>query len=216
MSEEAKGIHDTGVSLDGKIICIIGPPDSGKSTLVKWLLRQPEYKNTLMFDPLFGFDESQVNVVRPPKDRPKYRRYEHGNKELNKAVDKFVIGKPREERPDYFGIDETGRMLPNQKDEGYAVGELNDYNAHYAVGVWLIAQRLAQINSDFENKATGYFVTGYEGKNDKRALADVHEKLPEALDYIKTHDQYGFCYAGSNGKLETFTRIEEKGSKKMF
>lgn len=199
-----------GINLDRQITLFIGPPDSGKSNLVKYMLSLPQYRSHLVADPLFGFDENMFNVVRPPDKSTKWRRYEYGNRWLNDVADRFVLGVESERRPRYFVVEESGRLLKNMKDEGEAMGELNDFNAHYDVGIWLLGQRLAQINTDFENKATNYFVMGYQGKNDKRTLADIHTALPEALDSLP---RYGFAYVGSNNLLKTFRPVERMGEK---
>jgi len=181
---------DPPIDLANKITVVTGPPDSGKSTFVKWLLGRPEYASHLIYDPMFGYPTDSHNAIRPPTQQTKYRRYEHGNPELNEAVDRFVLV-DEDKRPDYFAIDESGRLLPNQQPEGSAMGELNDFNAHYGIGVIVIGQRLAQINSDFENKATRYFCMGVSGKNDRRTLESVHEDFPE---YVEASEQYGPTY----------------------
>lgn len=203
----------TDIKLANNIVTFTGPPDSGKSNLVKWLLRQEPYRSHLVYDPLFGFNPEQVNVIRPPDQSTKYRRYEQGNPELNKAVDQFVLTKDDKPRPSFFVIDESGRLLPVGKPEGSAMGELNDFNAHYGIGVWVIGQRHAQINTDFENKATHHFVMGYKGKNDRQNLKDLHQDLPQALDSIKAQDPFGFAYTGPNNDLRTFRSVPEVGSK---
>jgi hypothetical protein len=94
------------------------------------------------------------------------------------------------------------------------MGELNDFNAHYGIGVWLIGQRLAQLNSDFENKATHHFVMGYKGKNDRKALRDLHENLPEAIDEAKKeYGEFAVAYTGPNNTLKTFPAVSETGEK---
>lgn len=201
------------VDLKNKITVVIGPPDAGKSSFVKWLLAQPEYARHLVYDPLFGFDPETHNVIRPPNKSTKYRRYPDGNPELNRAADKFVLV-DKEKRPEIFAIDECGRLLKNGKDEGGAMGELNDFNAHYDIGVILIGQRLAQINTDFENKATRYFVLGYAGKNDRAAMRDVHEELPE---YVDASTQYGVTYVRiDDNSIHNFKPVEMTGEKKKF
>lgn len=201
------------IKLARNIVTFTGPPDSGKSNLVKAMLRMDPYQRHLVYDPLFGFDPETHNVIRPPNKRTHWRRYEHGNPQLNEAVDTFVLGPPPDKRPQYFIVDEAGRLLPNGKDEGSAMGELNDFNAHYDMSIWVIGQRFAQINSDFENKATHHFVMGYKGKNDRRALRDIHEDLPEALDRVKQVDPFGFVYTGPNNTLRVFKSVDKVGEK---
>jgi energy-coupling factor transporter ATP-binding protein EcfA2 len=198
------------ISLENKIVTFTGPPDSGKSNLVKYMLTLSPYKSHLVYDPLFGFDSDMHNVVRPPDSSTRWRRYEDGNPKLNEAVDEFIFNQEPSKRPKYFILDEAGRLLPEGKPEGPAMGELNDFNAHYGISVWLIGQRFAQINTDFENKATHHFVMGYKGKNDKRALTDIHEDLPEMLDETS---EYGFVHVGPNGTIEKFKSVPEIGTK---
>lgn len=201
------------MKLENSIVTITGPPDSGKSNLVKYMLSLPQYRSHLVFDPLYGFDPDIHNVIRPPDKSTKYRRYEEGNRELNKAADDWVINSPEGKRPKYFIVDEAGRLLPNKKPEGPAMGELNDFNAHYGVSVWLLGQRFQQINSDFKNKATHHFVMGYKGKNDRRYLKDIHGQLPSYLDDTS---RYGFSYVGPNGSIFNFEPVEKMGEKSMM
>lgn len=214
------GIRNEPIELTGDIVTITGPPDSGKTNLARYMLQLPEYARHLVYDPLFGFDPEVYNVIRPPKLAYKYRRYEEGNPELNKATDRFVLGPEPEKRPAYFAIDEAPRLLPNHKDAGPAVGELSDYNAHIdlgrgeqGIGVWLMGQRFAAMNSHFENKATHNFVMGYKGKNDRETLKEIHPAAPKVLDAVKQVDRFGFIYVGKNNTLRAFTRVEEVGEK---
>lgn len=206
----------TGINLRRDMVCIIGPPDSGKSNLAKFLLSQPQYRRHLVYDPLHGFDSKEYNVIRPPTEDYKWRRYEEGNPELNRAVDRFILDAPPEKRPAYFVIDEAARLLPLHQEEGPAMGNLNDFNAHIDLGdnqgmsVWLLCQRFAQLNADFENKATHYFVMGFGGKNDKDALNKVHDDLVDMLHQTK---EYGFVYVGPNGMIRKFDPVEKMGEK---
>jgi len=214
--DDVTNVVNEGVSLRKNIVTFTGPPDSGKSNLVKYLLTLPHYQRHMVYDPLFGFDPETHNVVRPPNKETKWRRYEHGNKALNEAVDRYVLTKKSELKPKYFIVDEAGRLLPNGKFEGSAMGELNDFNAHHDISVWLVGQRLAQLNSDFENKATHHFVMGYKGKNDREALRELHADLPDALDRVKEWDPFGFAYAGPNNELRVYRSVPEVGDKSML
>jgi len=202
-----------GISLQNNIVTFTGPPDSGKSNLVKYMLRVDPYSRHLVYDPLFGYDDNTLNVIRPPDRSTKWRRYEDGNPALNQAVDEFVLV-DKERRAHYFIIDEAGRLVPNRKDEGSAMGELNDFNAHYGISVWLIAQRHTQMNSDFENKATHHFVMGYKGRSDRKNLRELHADAPDLLDKAKREmGSYAFIYVGPDNTLKAFPPVKEVGQK---
>ena len=202
------------ISLKDKIVTFTGPPDSGKSNLVRYLLTLPEYRNHLIYDPLFAFDPEEYSVIRPPDRSTKWRRYEDGNRDLNEAVDRFVLDVPPQLRPDYFVVDEAGRLLPNNKPEGAAMGELNDFNAHLGISLWIVGQRFQQLNSDLKSKATHHFVMGYKGQNDKNYLRNYHEDAPAALDEVKAeHGTYGFVHIGPNGALNKIPPVPKVGEK---
>lgn len=205
------------ISLHRDITVIIGPPDSGKSNLAKYLLSLDPYKRHLVYDPLFGFDPDDYNVIRPPTNDYKWRRYELGNPELNKAVDKFVWDTKPKFRPEYLVVDEAARLLPLSQDEGPAMGNVSDFNAHIdlgnghmGMGLWLLCQRFAQLNTDLENKATHYFIMGFGGKNDRQAIKKIH---PDIIDYIQDLEEYEFVYVGPNGVIRKFGPVDKMGEK---
>lgn len=208
--------HFEGINLRRDITCFIGPPDSGKSNLVKYLLSLDPYRRHLVYDPLFGFDPGDYNAIRPPTNDYKWRRYEDGNPELNKAVDKFIFDAPPEKRPSFFGIDEAARLLPLAKDEGPAMANISDFNAHIdlgdtmGMGVWLMCQRFAQLNTSLENKANHYFIMGVGGKNDRQAVKQLH---PEVMDALQQTKDFGFVYIGPNESLRVFNPVDKMGEK---
>lgn len=208
--------HFNGINLRRDIVCIIGPPDSGKSNLAKYLLSLNPYRRHLVYDPLFGFDPTEYNVIRPPSKDYKWRRYEQGNPELNKAADKFIFNAPPDKRPSFFVIDEAARLLPLAKDEGPAMANISDFNAHIdlgdrqGMGVWLLCQRFAQLNTSLENKAVHYFIMGIGGKNDTDAVKKIH---PDIIPALQSAKDYGFVYVGPNESLRVFNPVDKMGEK---
>lgn len=198
------------VEVGRAMCCIYGPPDSGKSNLAKWFFRRDDFRSHLVYDPLYGWDSDTYNLVRPPARESRYRRYEEeGNDELNLAVERFILDREPENRPAYFVIDEAGRLLPNQKDPGSAMSDLIHFNSHFGVGVWYIAQRPSELNTDAESKSLYYFVMGYRGRSDRRALRDIHSALPDLLDRAKDElGDYAGVAVGPNRRIAPFLPVE--------
>lgn len=208
----------TSIRTEGKMVCVFGPPDSGKSNLAKYVFSRKEYRRHMIYDPLYGWDPEKYNLIRPPSRASRYRRYEAaGNDELNKAVDNYILDSPPGGRPKYFAIDEAARLLPNGKDPGGAMLDLLDFNAHYNVSVWFLAQRPAQLNTDAENKSAYYFVLGFQGKNDRDALKSIHADLPARLEAAKREfGAFAGVVVGPNNSIAPFRPVPEMGAKGMM
>ena len=190
------------------LVCVIGPPGSGKSNWLKWILQRDGFDRHLIWDPMREHDPNRLNVLRPPP-ASRYRRYEAGNDELNKTVDEILSWPPRM-RPEYLIIDEANRVLPNGRPPGEAVQDLIDFNRHYepGIGVWFVSRRPAQINSDAENLSKYHIVFGYQGRNDRAAYADIHEDLP---DRLREKEPYQPVVVGPSGEIETFRACPDLG-----
>ncbi len=197
------------IKFSGNIVCVFGPPGSGKTNWMKWLFRRNAYSRHIIYDPMHEYDPNRYNVARPPRSTA-YRRYETGNDELNKTVDELIMASPPAIRPRYFVIDEANRLLPNNKPPGEAAQDLIDFNRHYEPGITLFAlcRRPAQINTDLENLASYYVCFGYQGKNDRRAYGDIHVDLVDALD---EKDRYGPVVVGQDNEISTFEPVDYLG-----
>lgn len=207
MSEEIRTLSE--VEVGRNMVCIFGPPDSGKSTLAKWLFQRDDFRSHLVFDPLYGWDSERYNLIRPPEGA-RYRRYEHGNEELNAAVDRFVLDQPPRQRPAYLVIDEAGRLLPSQQPPGESMSDLLHFNAHLNVGVFYISQRPAELNTDAESKSLYYFILGYSGRTDRRALRDLHGDAPDLLDHAKdSYGEYAGVVIGPNRRIAAFPPVPD-------
>lgn len=196
-------MHNGEIELEGKITCVFGLPYSGKTNFMKWLLSQRAYRRHMIFDTVQDYPTSQYNAYRPD-----VRHWERGvNEELNEFVDATVEQAPKALRPRYVVVDEANRSLPNNKDPGMAVADLVDFNTHYdpQIGVILICRRPAQLNSDFENLASHYFVFAARGKNDYSAYGDISRELPDLLD---ERERYEFAHVDEEGDCTLFEPVE--------
>lgn len=189
---------------ENSIVTVYGPPGSGKTNYIKWLLRQPQYRRHIVFDPMKEYDSGEYNVFRPSS-----RRYDDGgNAELNDLIDDMVISAPGDVRPKFIVVDEANRVIPNRKDPGPAVADLIDFNRHFGVSLITIARRPTQLNTDLENLANHIFIFGGRGKNDYRSYADIHRDLPEA---IEEKEQYEPVYVSGDGDLRIFDKVPSLG-----
>lgn len=194
------------IDVGRSMCCVFGPPDSGKSNLAKYIFSRKDFRSHLVYDPLYGWDEEEYNLVRPPESAPEYRRYEEsGNDHLNAAAERFILDHPEEDRPNYLVVDEAGRLLPNQKNPGSAMSDLIHFNAHYNVGVFYIAQRPSELNTDAESKSLYTFVMGYRGRSDRRTLKEIHSELPAVLEKAKDElGPYAGAVVGPNRRIAPF------------
>lgn len=193
------------VSFDGKIVCVFGPPGSGKTNFVKYVFSKKPYKRHWIYDPMQEYDSDTHNVVRPNN-----RRYDPGNDELNETVDFLVHNQHPDLRPRYFVIDEANRLVPNKKEPGSAVADLIDFNRHIhpGIGVWAVSRRPAQVNTDLENLANHYFIFGSRGKNDENAYRDIATDLP---DYLEAKDEYESVHVDETGECRILKPVENFG-----
>lgn len=194
----------TDLRLRDSIITVFGPPGSGKTNFMKWLLRQPQYRRHIVFDPMKEYDSGEYNVYRPSG-----RRYDDGgNAELNDLIDDMVISAEEAVRPRFVVVDEANRTIPNRKDPGPAVADLIDFNRHFATSLVAVARRPSQLNTDLENLSNHIFVFGGRGKNDYRSYSDTHRDLPQALE---EKEQYQPVYVSSEGDLRIFDSVPNLG-----
>lgn len=197
------------ISFKGKIVCVFGPPGSGKTNFIKHIFSKPPYSRHWIYDPMREYDPETHNVIRP-----QFRRYENGNGELNDVVDSLIHENNPASRPRYFIVDEANRLIPNRKDPGPGVADLIDFNRHIhpGIGFWAVSRRPAQINTDIENLANEYFVFGSRGKNDRSAYANIATDLPDLID---AKNKYECVHVDAAGNCEILEPVENFGETPM-
>lgn len=196
------------LELAEQIVTVLGPPDSGKTNFVKNVFSLEPYRRHWIYDPLREYDGREYNVVRPSN-----RRYDGGNEELNATIDDAIMAAPESLRPRYFVIDEANRTVPNKKEPGEAVQDMIDFNTHFApgIGLWAVARRPAQLNTDLMELYDEMFVFGLRGRNDRRTYKDmVGEELVELLD---EKEKYEFVHVDGEGDCTLFEPCEYQGEK---
>lgn len=198
----------TNLELAEQIVVVLGPPDSGKTNFVKTVFGKEPYRRHWIYDPLREYDSSEYNVVRPSN-----RRYDGGNEELNQTIDDAIFAQPEALRPRYLVIDEANRTVPNNKEPGEAMQDMIDFNTHFApgIGLWVVARRPAQLNTDLMELYDEMFIFGLRGRNDKRAYRDmVSEELVEQLD---AKEKFEFVHVDGEGDTTLFEPVPYQGEK---
>lgn len=196
------------LQLSEQIVVVLGPPDSGKTNFVKTVFQRPEYRRHWIYDPLREYDAETFNVVRP-----RNRRYDGGNGELNQTIDDAILTARESVRPRYFVVDEANRTIPNGKEPGSAVQDMIDFNTHFApgVGLWAIARRPAQLNTDLMELYDELFIFGLRGRNDRRAYRDIVSE--ELVDLLDEKDRYEFVHVDGSGETTLFEPVPHQGEK---
>lgn len=200
------------IEIHGKICCVFGHPDTGKTNFIRWLLKQPPYRRHAVFDPVMDYPTGEYVVYRPES------RYHSSNggkadKELNQFVDKMVNNVPKAVRPRVIVVDEANRPLANGQPLPAAVKDIVDFNTHYDPPITFITacrRPAGQMSAEVIELATEFFVLSSGGKNDKGYYANIHTDLPDALE---AKGQYEIAYAKKGGQCRIFSPVQDMGEK---
>lgn len=199
------------IELNGKLVCVFGLPNTGKTNFLRHILRLPPYRRHLIIDPVKDYPTDEYVVYRP---NTRYHSSEGGNldKEANEVVDHFINNSNKALRPRYIVIDEANRVLPNQKTIPPAFKDLIDMNTHFDPPMTLIAacRRPAKIHSDLEEIANHFFIFSQGGRNDERNYADIASELPEVLE---NKEPYEFAHVDSNRNVTLYSPVPDMGEK---
>lgn len=190
------------LDLNDKGFCIFGLPDSGKSTLANFILSK--YGNSaFIFDTLGEYADSPYDNYCP-SDR-------YGIDELE-TITRAIL---KSRRYSLFIIDEANRFCPSKPTPlPQAVADLNDWRAHYSMGVGYIARRPVQLNQDLTELAHYLFIFQLDGKNDIAYLNDLKVGLGDAVSELPP---YHFVVYRKAWGFEIYSPVpvEYKTSKKL-
>lgn len=157
------------LDLNSKGFCIFGLPDSGKSTLANFILNQYG-AGAFIYDTLGEYADSPYDSYCPAD------RYDPAELE---AVTRNILAC---RRYSLFIIDEANRFCPSKPAPlPQAIADLNDWRAHYELGVGYIARRPVQLNQDLTELSHYLFIFNLKGKNDIQYLNDLSAGLGDAV-----------------------------------
>jgi len=157
------------LDLKGKGACIFGLPDGGKSTLANYCLHSYGAR-AFIYDTLAEYPADPFDSYVPND------RYDAAELE---TVTRNVLAS---RRYDLFIIDEANRYCPSKPAPlPQAIADINDWRAHYGIGVVYIARRPVQLNQDLTELAELLFIFRLDGKNDISYLNDVSRGLGDAV-----------------------------------
>lgn len=157
------------LDLNSKGFCIFGLPDSGKSTLANYILDQYGAA-AFIYDTLGEYAGSPYDSYCP-SDR-------YDPEELEKVTRNILACR----RYTLFIIDEANRFCPSKPAPlPQAIADLNDWRAHYGIGIGYIARRPVQLNQDLTELSHYLFIFTLKGKNDIQYLNDLSAGLGDAV-----------------------------------
>lgn len=200
------------IELEGKLICVFGLPNTGKTNFLRYLTSLPPYRRNLIFDPVKDYPTESTGLVYRPKSRTHSSEGGECDEELGFVIDKMVNNAPESLRPKYIIVDEANRSMKNQHPMPEAVQDLIDFNTHYKPQMSLICacRRPAKLHTDFREIANHFFIFSQGGKNDQRSYANIASELPEMLD---EKEQYEFVYVDSERNCHLFSPVKNMGEK---
>ena len=157
------------LDLSSKGFCIFGLPDSGKSTLANFILKI--YGSRAFVYDTLGEYEAEPYDSYIPKER-------NDPAELEVVTRNIMASR----RYSLYIIEETNRFCPSKPVPlPSAIADLNDFRAHYELGVGYIARRPVQLNQDLTELAHYIFFFQLDGKNDSSYLNDLKIGLGDAV-----------------------------------
>lgn len=169
------------VDLVGKHFATFGKKNTGKSFLNNWLMKSAT-RPYLVFDPLrehTDYTEADLVVI------PEYTRGDEANRELQEIIE-FAI-----ENRQHFGyiwVDEVNRFHGKGGTLDGPIGDVVDLNAHYNLGVGMIARRPVQVHTDIIELADYLFVFKLTGVNDIRKLDNISSGLGERVATLRQRE----------------------------
>lgn len=166
------------LELESKSLCIFGLPDSGKSTILNYILN-PWGRLAIIYDPMREFPGEPYDCYTP------------ANASSVTEVCQFVRLVMKSRKYKILAIDETNRYCPSKPSPlPQAIADLNDFRAHYGLGTVYVARRPVQLNQDLTELAHYLILLNLPGKNDIAYLNGLADGLGDTASRLP---KYHFC-----------------------
>lgn len=200
------------IELSGKIVCVFGLPNTGKTNFLRYLTDLPPYRRHFVFDPVKDYPTDRHGLVYRPESREHSSNNGACDLELSKVLDELLYSVPKELRPRYIIIDEANRAIPNQKSIPATVSDIIDFNTHFDPRLTLICacRRPAKLHTNITEIANHYFIFSQGGRNDRRSYANIAAGLPELLE---RKDRYEFVHVNQERECTLFRPVKDMGEK---
>jgi GTPase SAR1 family protein len=158
---------------------ICGLAGSGKTTYLKSQIGN----KSIIFDPLREFKKG--HIFRPSNRVNPVEEYE---RILYQEIIKPWEKEKKQPYEDLI-IDEANRPYPNKIPLPPMMANINDFNRHYKLNVFLVCRRLSQLNTDLVELSHKLIIYKQTGTNDLRRLDAIIEG---AGDQVKTLKKYHY------------------------
>lgn len=160
------------IDLTGSHVLVLGKKNTGKSYFTNYLMSISNGPY-LSFDPMrehedYGRDDI---VIRPDATR--------GDDAVQALDDAINFLEENRDTFEWCFVDECNRFHTKGGTLDGAIGALADYNAHYGMGMCMVARRPVQVHTDLRELADWLFVFRLTGQNDVRTLDNISRGLGE-------------------------------------
>lgn len=161
------------LDLESKGWAVFGLPDSGKSTLVNYILNQygPQ---AFIYDTLNEYGVGPYDSYAP-----------RGRYDADELQDVIRLAMKRYQM---IAIDEANRFCPPKPAPlPQAIADLNDWRAHYGISTGYVCRRPVQLNQDLTELAHYLFIFSLQGKNDGQYLNDLSDGLGDMVQQLQPY-----------------------------
>lgn len=169
------------IDLKGKHFMTFGKKNTGKSYFNNFLMSRAS-RPYACFDPMEEHtDYSDKDVVIRPTER-------RGDEAVNQLSEAIEFAVENRDEIGYMWVDEVNRFHSKGGQLTGPLADLIDYNAHYDMGVGMIARRPVQVHTDLRELADYTFIFRLSGVSDVRTLDDMAMGLGERVAALEPRE----------------------------
>lgn len=180
-------------------VAVFGLKKTGKSNLVQYLMRMPQFGGHLVYD--VTREHAPLKTYQPT-----HRRGDEAREELDEVLGRMVTRQDRDMRPDVVVVEEASRFCSPRRAPPPAMYDLLDLARHYRTGLVTVARRPAQVHSDLTELSDTLIIFRLTGKNDYRALNDIVDGLG---DVVRALPEYHFARVTGDRKVYVHGPVPE-------